>query len=154
MVAKKKTYKLDLFGKVLPAIDKKDYGFYDKLSTEEKKGFTGFVALQMSVNVTDNQTVQHYYLASMNHHANKYMFDLKHKDHAKLHWLMLVAGSPGPGFVKKYRKVISKKRGTTSPIKKQLIELFPHYKEDEIDLLSTMVTKKELKQYVKDSGQA
>jgi hypothetical protein len=82
------------------------------------------------------------------------MFDLKHKDHAKLHWLMLVAGSPGPGFVKKYRKVISKKRGTTSPIKKQLIELFPHYKEDEIDLLSTMVTKKELKQYVKDSGQA
>ena len=36
--------------------------------------------------------------------------------------------------------------------KKQLQELFPHYKSDEIDLLAAITTKKELDTYLKDLG--
>ena len=39
-----------------------------------------------------------------------------------------------------------------SAIKKQLAELFPTYKEDEIAMLASMTTKKELDQYIRDHG--
>jgi hypothetical protein len=45
-----------------------------------------------------------------------------------------------------------KKEAGASSIKKQLAELFPMYKEDEIALLASMTTKKELDQYIRDHG--
>jgi hypothetical protein len=39
-----------------------------------------------------------------------------------------------------------------SAIKKQLAELFPTYKEDEIAMLAAMTTKKELDQHIRDHG--
>jgi hypothetical protein len=47
------------------------------------------------------------------------------------------------------KKVSNKKQ---EDIKSQLTRLFPQYKEDDIELLSTMITKKDLKQYAKDFG--
>jgi len=144
--------KLDIF-KVLRAVDKKDYAFYDTLTDEEKKGFTAFLGLKWGARVEGNQTIQHYYLASMNHHANKHLFNIS--KHPKLQWLTLAAGSPNFGqqrhnWIKGKKKTSTKKQ---DDIRKELIKLYPSYKEDEIELLSTMVTKKELKAYAKDSGQ-
>ena len=45
-----------------------------------------------------------------------------------------------------------KKEAGASGIKKQLAELFPMYKQDEIDLLAKITTKKELDQYIRDHG--
>jgi hypothetical protein len=88
----------------------------------------------------------------MNHHANKYLFDIN--KHPKLQWLTLVAGSPNFGqqrhkWIAGKKKVSNKKQ---EDIKSQLTRLFPQYKEDDIELLSTMITKKDLKQYAKDFG--
>jgi hypothetical protein len=38
-------------------------------------------------------------------------------------------------------------------VKKQLAELFPNLKLDDIELLSKLITKKELDQYLKQLGQ-
>ena len=37
-------------------------------------------------------------------------------------------------------------------MRKQLSELFPQLKDDEVDLLAQMTTKQELDQYLKDLG--
>ncbi len=47
---------------------------------------------------------------------------------------------------------LKKKEPGAGSIKKQLAELFPHYKTDEIDLLASITTKKELDQYLKLHG--
>ena len=150
MVAKRK---LDLFNQVLPAIDRKDYDFYDRLSDEEKKELKGQALLYLrwgaSLNV-DDPILLHYYLVSFNHHANKNFFNLY--KHPKLQWLMLTASSPNLG--KYNRKWLGKKK-TKDPreaIKKQLANMYPNYKEEDIEVLSNFVTKKELNKYVKDSG--
>ena len=46
-----------------------------------------------------------------------------------------------------------KEAGGNSAIQKQLAELFPNKKQDEIELLAKITTKKELDQYLKDHGQ-
>jgi hypothetical protein len=47
---------------------------------------------------------------------------------------------------------LKKKEPGANSMKKQLQELFPHYKSDEIDLLAAITTKKELDTYLKDLG--
>jgi hypothetical protein len=37
-------------------------------------------------------------------------------------------------------------------MKKQLAELFPHYKDDEIAVLAAITTKQELKEYLNNLG--
>ena len=39
-------------------------------------------------------------------------------------------------------------------MKKKLAELYPHLKDDEIELLATITSEKELKEYVRDHGDA
>jgi hypothetical protein len=151
MVMPKPTRSLDLFKQVIPAIDNKDYSFYDSLSTTQLSEFQSVLIMQWGANVDDSDPVLlHYYLASMNHHANKNFFNVY--KHPKLQWLMIVAGSPKFGNYR--RKWISKKRSKNkfSDIKKQLRVIYPTYKENDIDVLSTMVSKKDLTQYAKDRG--
>ena len=84
-----------------------------------------------------------------NFHANKNMFDLA--KHPKLQWLMLTTVSPMVGPQNhKWLKMKPKPKNTSGPIKKQLAELFPIMKDDELDLLASITTKKELNQYVKE----
>ena len=141
-------HKLDIF-KALSAVDHKNYGFYDKLTEEERKGFTAFLMNKWNASVEGNNAKQHYYLASTNHYVNKHLFDLS--KHPKLQWLLLAASSPGLG-TQRHIWLKAKKKANNTAVKKQLREMHPTYKEDDIELLSKLVTKKELKQYVKDCG--
>lgn len=150
MVAKRK---LDLFEQVLPAIDRKDYDFYDRLTDEQKKEMKSQALLYLrwgaSININD-PILLHYYLASFNHHANKNFFDFY--EHPKLQWLMITASSPNLGKYK--HKWVGKKKAKDprDDIKKQLANMYPTYKEEDIEVLSNFVTKKELNKYAKDSG--
>ena len=143
----KKSYKLDLFRKFLPAIDRKDYDFYDNLTEEERKGFSAFMGLKYGANIKGNYYMQYYYLLNANNSANIHLFDLSR--FPKLQWLMLASISPGKGIQKHYWvKVESKKL----PNKKRLMAIYPNLKEDDIDTLCSLVTIKELDQYDIDSG--
>ena len=91
---------LNMF-QVLEAIDRKDYGFYDKLSPDQQKKFVPFTIIQWMSAVKASSDVQKYYLCSVEHHANKHLFNymIASKDHShpKMQWLMLCAASPGIG---------------------------------------------------------
>ncbi len=89
--------------------------------------------------------MQHYYLASANYYANKYMFDLS--KHPKLQWLMLTAISPN--ISTQYHKWIKQKPKVknNNDIRKKLAELYPAMKNDDLDILSKLITKKELNEY-------
>lgn len=140
-------------GQILSAMDRKDRDFYDNLDDELKKKFSPFLMLKYSASVQSTPGMEHYYIASTNYYANVNMFDLA--KHPKLQWLMLTAASPGAGSQNhKWIKQKPKPKNVSGPIKKQLLELFPTMKEADVEALSTMLTKKELNQYIKDHGES
>jgi len=150
-MAKKRN--LDLFKKVIPAIDRKDYNFYDTLSDVEKKEFAPMVLMRWGVNINyNNAELLGYYVRSTNHYTNKHLFAL-HK-HPKLQWMMIVASSPKMGNYK--RQWIGKKKKPMTKTQKDILAMlrkrYPTYKDEDILLLSTMYTRKDLKQYAKDCG--
>lgn len=137
---------------ILAAMDNKDRDFYDNLDDELKKKFSPFMMLKYLASVHGSSDLEHYYIAMTNNSANKNMFSLT-KEHRKLQWLMLTAVSPGDGVKRhSYLKMKPKPKNTSAPIQKQLLELFPEMKVDDAEVLSSLITKKELNQYVKDHG--
>jgi len=138
---------------ILAAMDRKDRNYYDNLPEHLKKKFSGFLMLQWEATISGTPEMQHYYIASVNHYANKNMFDLYH--HPKLQWLMLTAASPGVGKQKhNWLKRKPKPKNATAPIKKELAAIYPNMKDDDLETLSKITTKKDLKQYARDHGES
>lgn len=78
----------DLF-EALSAIDRKDYGYYDRLTEEQKKKFVPFMLIKWMSATKSNSKIQAYHIIAANDCANKYLFNESVMKHPKLQWLML-----------------------------------------------------------------
>jgi len=131
--------------------DRKNRMFYDELTDEEKKKFSNFLMIRYGSSVQGNEMEQAVYLLSCNENLNKHFFAINR--HPKLQWLCATTVSPGWG-VKRHQWIAPKKKEPGSNgIKKQLAELYPNMKTDEIELMSEINTKKDVDVYLKASGQ-
>lgn len=86
----------DLF-EALTALDKKDYGYIDRLTEDQQKKFVPYMLTHWMSSVKTNSEIQGYYLMSTEYHANKHLFNEFVQKHPKLQWYMLCASSPGFG---------------------------------------------------------
>jgi hypothetical protein len=131
-------------------LDAKNRDFYDELTAEERRKFSTFLMVRWGSAVDGSQEIQEYYVQSVNHYLNKHFFTM-HR-HPKLQWLMATAASPGMGAQRHNWIAPKKKEAGASAIKKQLRELYPHFKDDEIDLMAELTDKKELAQLQRAHG--
>lgn len=136
----------------MSAFDRKNRGFYDSLTDEEKKKFSPFLMIRYGATVTGNSDLQAYYLMSCNERLNKHFFDINTTQHKKLQWLMATTVSPGMGNQYHQWLAAKKKEGNNNKAVKFLRELHPELREDEIKLLSELNTKDELKEYARNLG--
>jgi hypothetical protein len=131
--------------------DRKDRNFYSSLTDEERKKFSNFLMIRWGSSIQGNAELQHYYLQSSNHYVNKHFFAINR--HPKLQWLCATAVSPGLGTQRHQWIAPKKKEAGASAIQKQIAELFPHLKDDEVELMSKINTKKDIDAYLKQLGQ-
>jgi len=131
--------------------DRKDRDFYSSLTDEERKKFSNFLMIRWGSSIQGSAELQHYYLQSSNHYVNKHFFAINR--HPKLQWLCATAVSPGLGTQRHQWIAPKKKEAGASGIRKQIAELFPHLKDDEVELMSKINTKKDIDAYVKQLGQ-
>ena len=137
-------------GNEMRQLDAKNRDFYDELTPEERRKFSTFLMVRWGSAVDGSQEIQEYYVQSTNHYLNKHFFTM-HR-HPKLQWLMATAASPGMGAMRHNWIAPKKKEVGASAIKKQLRELYPHFKDDEIDLMAELTDKKELAQLQRAYG--
>ena len=86
----------DLF-EALSSMDKKDYGYYDRLTEEQQKKFVHYMMMHWMSAIKSSGELGAYYLMNTDYTANKYFFNEYVQKHPKLQWLMLCASSPGMG---------------------------------------------------------
>ena len=128
--------------------DLKNRDFYDELTPEERKKFSNYLMIRWGSGVQGSQELQEYYVQSCNHYFNKHFFSIN--KHPKLQWLCATAVSPGMGVHRHQWISPKKKEASTGIMRKQLAEFFPSMKNDELDLLAKITTKKELDEYIRD----
>ena len=131
-------------------LDSKTRNFYDSLTEEERKKFSTYLMIRWGSSVVGPSELQEYYLVACNERMNKHFFELS--KHPKLQWLLATTVSPGMGNHRHQWIPPKKKEKGNNEVKKTLMELYPTMKADEIDMLSKLITKKELKELMKDLG--
>jgi hypothetical protein len=130
--------------------DRKVRSFYDDLTVEERKKFSTFLMLRWGSAVEGSRELQEFYVIATNERLNKHFFDIG--KHPKLQWLLATTVSPDLG-VMRHNWISPKKKETgLSAKRKALQEIFPTYKDDEIDVMAKITTQKEIDAYHKAAG--
>jgi len=131
--------------------DLKSRSFYDDLTEDERKKFSNYLMIRWGSSVQGSRELQEYYVIATNECLNTHFFSVNR--HPKLQWLMATAVSPDLGAQRHQWIAPKKKAAGQSARRKQLQEIFPHYRDDEIDVMMQITTDQELRQYERDSGQ-
>jgi len=131
--------------------DRKNRAFYNELTDEERKKFSNYLMIRWGSSVQGSRELQEFYLISTNERLNKHFFDINR--HPKLQWLCATTVSPGLGTQRHQWIAPKKKEAGATGIRKQLAELYPHLKDDELALMAKINTKKDIDAYLKASGQ-
>jgi len=131
--------------------DCKVRSFYDDLTPEERKKFSNYLMIRWGSAVEGSRELQEFYVIATNERLNKHFFNVS--KHPKLQWLMATSVSPDLGSQRHPWIAPKKKVAGVSAKRKALVAMYPHYKDDEIDVMMQIVSDKEIKQHVKDSGE-
>jgi hypothetical protein len=131
--------------------DRKNREFYNELTDEERKKFSNYLMIRWGSAVQGSRELQEFYVIATNQRLNKRFFDINR--HPRLQWLCATTVSPGLGTQRHPWIAPKKREAGVSGIKKQLAELYPHLKDDEVELMSRINTKKDIDAYLKASGQ-
>ena len=135
----------------MACLDRKDRGFYDSLTDEERKKFSNYLMIRWSSAVQGSRDLQEFYVISANQRLNRNFFSVN--QHPKLQWLMATTVSPDMGTQRHQWIAPKKKDGTNATaLRRRLAELFPSMKLADIEVMSNIVTRQELQQYERDLG--
>jgi hypothetical protein len=130
--------------------DRKNRGFYDELTDEERKKFSNYLMIRWGSSVQGSRELQEFYVIATNERLNKRFFDINR--HPRLQWLTATTVSPGLGAQRHPWIAPKKKEAGASGVRKQIAELYPHLKDDEVELMSRINDKKDIEAYVKALG--
>ena len=130
--------------------DCKNRHFYDGLSDEERKKFSNYLMIRWGSSVQGSKELQEFYVIATNERLNKHFFAVNR--HPRLQWLMATSVSPGLGSQRHQWIAPKKKDSANNEVKKALMELYPNMKMSDIDALAAVTDKKEIREYLKQSG--
>lgn len=143
----KKKRELDL-GRLLKAVDHRDYNFYDGLNEKELKEFSPYILMRFTSNSNGDTEIQEWFIERTNEFVNKNFFSLSNK-HDKLLWQLYAATGPGVSFNHQY---LPTKKIEFNKIEKLLSEIHPTYKAEDIKLLAGLMTEKEISELLDNMG--
>jgi len=132
------------------AFDSKDRNFYKDLTDEERKKFSTYLMIRWGSSVQGSADLQAYYLLSCNENLNKNFFDLS--KYPELQWAAATTVSPGMGNFR-HDWIKQKKRDSSdSKTVKFLRQFYPDCRDDELELLSKINTRDDLKELARKHG--
>ena len=131
--------------------DRKNREFYNELTDEERRKFSNYLMIRWGSAVQGSRDLQEFYVVATNERLNKHFYAVNR--HPKLQWLMATSVSPGMGVHRHQWIAPKKKESGATGIRKQLAELYPHLKDDELDVMTRITTAKELADYQRLSAQ-
>lgn len=124
---------------IMAALDKKDRGFYSRLSDEQKKAFVPWMMMRYASSAQGRNAA--HYLFMVNELVNKNFSDVS--KHPELQWLLLTAAGSGKVEFHPYIKPPNNRK-KKDKISEFILNEYPHIRDDEIEMMLSMNTKEDL----------
>ena len=136
---------------IFMAMDMDAKGAFDEWSDEERKELNFWLLNRYASSVAGSRDAKEWAVVSTNEYYNK-NWNILGTRHPKLQWQLLCATHNASRKSRQHVWQGLKQKGVDVKVVKWLKEMFPNMKEDEVNLLATISTKQELKQYAEDHG--
>lgn len=133
----------------LSALDQRKKDHYDRMDDEDKKLFSPFMIQRYMSSVSSDQFFTEHHVEMVNETTNKNHWVLS-KDHKGLLWKLLAMCGTWKNHFHQWIAGPKKEKNTAIKV---LMNLYPNAKIDELELLSQLMSKKELKQLLEDHGE-
>lgn len=150
-----KTYKLDMFKVVLPAIDRGDKYFFSKLTPEEQDSIEPWLLMRWLTSSTEIQNQAHY-LLSVNDFVNVDFSRLTAKKtlgivgHKELQWMLMSLCGTGKTPMRSFMKPA--KGFVKNKIEEALLKLNPLMKVSDLALIQQINSTEDFEEYFRDNG--
>lgn len=141
--------KLDIKNE-MRAFDLKDRDYYVTMTDEEKRKFSPFLMIRWGSCVSGSTELQEFYIVATNLRLNVNFFNCN--KHPELQWLMATSVSPGLGAQRHNWIGMKKRESSGNKTVKFLSNLYPTMKLDDVELLASLMSKKELKTLAEEHG--
>ena len=132
---------------IMAAVDKKDRGFYNRLTADQNKAFSAWMMMRYCSSVQGRDAANYIYLT--NELVNFQFMEVS--KHPELQWLLLSACGVGKIQFHPYLKPPNAKK-KKNKISEFLYGLYPHSKPEDIELLIKLNSNKDLKALAYDYG--
>jgi hypothetical protein len=143
--SKLKQYKNDLFGSVIPALDRRDLKYYSKLNDEQKKDISIWVLTRWMSSTNVNGLEQVANVNTVINTSSKFL-----NKHKELQWMLLAI--TGAGKPVKHQWIAAPKGIQKNKIEEAVLNRFPLLRSDELDLFLKINSEEDLIQLFKDNG--
>jgi len=134
---------LDMFKRVLPALDTRNKALYENLSEEEQKGFSPWLVQRYlsSAESANNAIIEHY-LIMTNDIVNVNFSEVKDPE---MTWKLMSMVGHGKSLKHPYIAPGSGKRKKKNAFRSWLREQYPHLDDQELDIWVSNLDKKSAK---------
>ena len=134
---------------VLACLDSNAKSVWDELTDEQKKSVNFWLLNRYASSVAGSREAQELAVVMTNQIYNKNWNELATR-HPQLQWQLLCSTHNASSSIRKHQWIgFKKKKGNNNAIK-LLEKIYPNMKQDEVELLARLSTKKELKELAKD----
>ena len=136
---------------ILAAIDMNGKSVWNEFSDEERKQVSFWLLNRYVSSIKGKREAQELAVFKTNEYYNKNWNELGTR-HPKLQWQLLCA-SGNTGKIEFHQWIGFKHKGKIDTKAAKLVaEIYPNMKQDEVELLARLSTKKELKQLAEEHG--
>jgi hypothetical protein len=130
---------LDMFKRVLPAIDTRQKDFYENLSADERKGFSPWLVQRyLSSAESPSQEIIEHYLIMTNELVNVNYSDIKDPE---MIWKLMTIVGVGRSMKHPYVAPGKGKKKKQNAFKTWLKDLYPHLDDQELDIWISNMNK-------------
>jgi hypothetical protein len=134
---------------ILAAVDMGGKSVWDELADDEKKQISFWLMNRYVSSVKGNRDKQELAVFKTNEYYNKNYMEVS--KHPKLQW-QLLCQSGNTGKIEFHPWIGFKHKKTNNNGIKLLQQIYPNMKQDEVELIAGVSTKKELKQLAEEHG--
>jgi muramidase (phage lysozyme) len=136
----------------LAAVDMNYKGLWDELDVEQQKALKSelFILNRYISNAQGSRDIQEHYVLTVNEYFNKHWNTLQ--KHPKLLWQLLCMCGHESQKIFFHQWIGFKKKQGNNKLSKFLLEIYPNKKQDEIEMLSQLMTTAEAKKLAQTYG--
>ena len=138
-------------GNEMRQFDLKNRDFYRELNDEQKKKFAPFLMVRWGSTVDGDRELQEFYVRATNKRLNRWLFAVPHR-HKELQWLLATTVSPGMG-ARRHAWIAPRKKSGDNKHRKAMAELYPHLRDDELDVMCEINTPADVRALRRDMGE-